>query len=400
MSVLPASCLRHDEEDCRDQVLTTPFKVDVAIVGAGIVGMAHAYLAARAGRSVAVFERNPAAQGASIRNFGMIRPIGQVGDDYKLALRSRNLWIEILQQAKLPYFDTGSLLAAYSEDEAAVGLEFSLKAPSLGYDCTWLSAQETLVRTHALRHEGLLGALRSPTEVNIDPRQVVREFPGFLAANFGVRFYFNTSVLHVEPGTLRAPNLLCHASSIIIAGGDDFQTLFPECFRDSGLTRCKLQMMRTVPQPDGWRLGPSLAFGLSFRHYPALAVCDTLTPLKHRIESEAPELDRFGIHVMVSQAASGELTIGDSHEYARAVNVFDNTAINRLIFDFARDQLCVPTLEIAEQWHGVYAKHPSQTWLCLAPADGIRIITFTSGIGITMCFGVAEQTLLEMGEIA
>jgi len=44
-------------------------RVDTAIVGAGIVGLAHAYLAAKSGRKVAVFERNPAATGASVRNF-------------------------------------------------------------------------------------------------------------------------------------------------------------------------------------------------------------------------------------------------------------------------------------------------------------------------------------------
>jgi 2-polyprenyl-6-methoxyphenol hydroxylase-like FAD-dependent oxidoreductase len=40
-------------------------EVDVAIVGTVIVGLAHGYVAARCGLSVAVFERNPAAIGAS-----------------------------------------------------------------------------------------------------------------------------------------------------------------------------------------------------------------------------------------------------------------------------------------------------------------------------------------------
>jgi FAD dependent oxidoreductase TIGR03364 len=233
--------------------------------------------------------------------------------------------------------------------------------------------------------------------LTVDPRQIVRELPQFLAARFGVHFYFNTAVHSVESHFLTTAEVRCHAPSMIVAAGDDFQTLFPECFRDSGLTRCKLQMMRTVPQPTNWRLGPSLAFGLTFKHYPTFQICTTLAALKSRIAAETPEYNEFGIHVMVSQSASGALTIGDSHEYALAVNIFDNPTVNRLIFDYARTYLRVPTLEIAETWHGVYAKHPEHPFLTLAPQDGVRVITVTSGIGMTMSFGLAEQTLSEMG---
>jgi FAD dependent oxidoreductase TIGR03364 len=385
----------------RDTGLADTLKVDVAIAGAGIVGLAHAYLAARVGKSVAVFERNPAAMGASIRNFGMIRPIGlPAGPLHEMAMRSRELWLEILTEAELPFFANGSLHAAYREDEAAVAQEFSEKAPSLGYECAWLNPDQTLMHSQALRPEGLLGALWSPSEINFDPRLVMRSLPRFLAERYGVQFHFNSAVQRAELNALHTSDLRCEAGAILIAGGDDFQILFPECFRDSGITRCKLQMMRTAPQTNAWKLGPTLAFGLTFRHYPASEICRSLQTLKERIERETPELNRFGVHVMVSQTFLGELTIGDSHEYGFAVNIFDNAEVNRLILDYAKTYLRVPTLEITEQWHGVYASHPDHLWLRFEPADGVRVVTFTSGIGMTMAFGLAEGTLLDMGVFA
>lgn len=368
--------------------------IDVAIVGAGIVGLAHAYLSAKSGRRVVVFERNPAAMGASMRNFGSIWLIGQpAGQSHQTALRSRQIWLEVLREAELPFVSTGSLLVAYREDEAAVAREFSEKAPSLGYDCTWLTPRETLRRSAALRADHLQGALWSPAELTVDPRQVTGGLPKFLAGRYGVQFRFNTAVWRVGSGYLDAGDEHWEANSIIIATGDDFQTLYPEYFRESGITRCKLQMMRTVPQPEGWSLGPSLAFGLTFRQYPAFQVCTTLQPLQDRIARETPEFDEWGIQVMVSQTANGALTIGDSHEYGLAPDIFDKTAINRLILTYAQQYLRVPSLEIAEHWHGVYAKHPEHPYLTFSPANGVLIVTVTSGMGMTLSFGIAEQNL-------
>jgi glycine/D-amino acid oxidase-like deaminating enzyme len=110
-----------------------------------------------------------------------------------------------------------------------------------------------------------------------------------------------------------------------------------------------------------------------------------------------PAYDRYGIHVLVSQTANGELTIGDSHEYGAAIDPFDRTEIDDLILRYAGEFLAAPTLEIAQRWHGVYAKHPDKPYVSLAPAPGVRVVTATGGSGMTLSFGLAEETMQEMG---
>src|SRR5450432_3059709 len=113
---------------------------EVAIVGGGILGLAHAYVCARRGKAVVLFERGPKASGASIRNFGMIWPIGQpAGEMHDMALRSQEVWRMALESALLPFLPTGSLHVAYHEDESAVLREFAEIGPGAGYPCEWLS---------------------------------------------------------------------------------------------------------------------------------------------------------------------------------------------------------------------------------------------------------------------
>ena len=371
---------------------------DIAIIGGGIVGLAHACLANKAGLRVGLFERSPRACGASVRNFGMIWPIGQPpGPLHQMALRSRELWLEFLDEAGLPWHATGSLHAAYRQDEADVGCEFVQKAASLGYECKWLDAKQALEKTAALRAEGLLGALWSPVEMTVDARLVVAGLTRYLARQPHVEVFRNAVVHEVTNGTIRAGSRTCRVGAVIVATGSDFETLFPEYFADSGVTRCKLQMMRTVAQPQGWRLGPALAFGLTFRHYPSFAICPSLAALKDRVAQETPELDRWGIHVLASETANGEVTLGDSHEYGLDVSFADRAEINRLILEYAREYLRLPRFEIAETWHGVYARHPDSSYLVHEPAARVRVVTVTSGIGMTMSFGLAESVLRGLG---
>src|SRR5215475_5958178 len=88
------------------------------VIGAGIVGLATARALARKGFSVQVFDRTHKAVGASIRNFGMVWPIGQPGGDlYKRAIRSRCIWQELAEESNFWYDPAGSLHLAYHRDE-------------------------------------------------------------------------------------------------------------------------------------------------------------------------------------------------------------------------------------------------------------------------------------------
>ena len=152
--------------------MTEVGKADIAIVGAGILGLAHAYFAARRGRTVVVFERTPRAQGASVRNFGMIWPIGQRASAvHQMAMRSRQIWQEVLDDAGLPYRPTGSLHVVYHQDEVDVAREFAECAPALGYTCTWCSALDVVTRSHAVNPEGFGGI--DPSEMTVDPGQIL-----------------------------------------------------------------------------------------------------------------------------------------------------------------------------------------------------------------------------------
>ena len=375
-------------------------KADVAIVGAGILGLAHAYIAAKSGKTVMVIEKNPRALGASVRNFGMVWPIGQpAGTMLELSLRSRELWLEVLDQANLPRRETGSLHLAYRSDEAAVAQEFAQLGPTLGYQCTWLNQYDVLNRSHAVQPEGLLGGLWSNTEFTVDPRQIIHSLPGFLADRYKVQFFYGTAVTAIEPPILYSGNGRWQAETVIVCTGDDFETLYPRQFAASGLTRCKLQMMRTAPQPGGWQLGPSLAAGLTLRFYPSFQVCATLPALARRIAEETPEYDRWGIHALVSQTADGALTLGDSHEYGLSVDIFNKEEVDEIILRYMRQFLRAPDLTVAERWYGVYARHPEKPLVVMHPDDGVRVVASPGGSGMTLSFGVAEQSIRALGFI-
>jgi FAD dependent oxidoreductase TIGR03364 len=373
--------------------------VDVAIVGGGIVGLAHAWEAARRGLRVVLFERDIKAQCASIRNFGMVWPIGQApGVTRDRALRSRQRWLELVERAGIWHDPCGSLHLAYRRDELAVLEEFAALGAQRGYECRMLTQPEVASRSPAANPSGLLGGLWSPTEICIDPREAIAQIPRWLHESFSVDLQFGVAVrsidaLHLETSDGRR----WRADRVVVCGGVDFQTLFPDVFVDSGIRRCKLQMMRTAPQANGWRIGPMLAGGLTLLHYANFALCLSLSAVRDRVATEMPEYVRYGIHVMASQNSHGEVVIGDSHEYDNEIEPFDKTAIDDMILAYLGQMARLPDMQIAARWTGIYAKHPRLPVFTAQPQHGVFIVTAPGGTGMTVSFGTAEDLWNEWG---
>ncbi len=333
-------------------------KQSAIVIGAGIVGLATAKALAEQGFSVKVFERTQKAVGASIRNFGMIWPIGQPsGKLYERAIRSRNIWQEISDSTGIWSDAVGSLHVAYHADEWQVLQELHDAFLKEGRSVELLNCKQVEERSNAVVQKNLLGGLYSTEELIVDPREAIAELPEYLKEKFSVEFYWNKCVSYITDQTVYIGNdEEYEADLIFVCSGADFETLYPEEFSKLPLTKCKLQMMRMIAQPNEWRIGPALCGGLSLIHYNSFKAAPSLSQLKKRYEDEMADYLEWGIHVMVSQNGKGELTIGDSHEYAMTHDPFDKEFINKMILDYLKEFAHFKNDTIIQTWNGIYPK--------------------------------------------
>ncbi len=363
----------------------------VNIIGAGILGLAFARAFAKKGYSVSVFERTPKASGSSIRNFGMIWPIGQHKDQtLQRALRTREIWKEVCDDAKIWYKESGSLQLLTNPIEISLGQEFydeeKYARPGLDF-LTWRQV-ESLVPF--INKQTVRGALFSPTEMIVEARSAIREIPEYLEKTMGVKFHFNTLIKSVEEGSVTTHLGKKHSADLtILASGYETQLLFPEIFNQAPVTISSLNMLRSYPISD---LIPSICGGLSFLHYPSYSVCKTLNEYETYCNSEFPNQIKHGIHLLISQSPLGELTIGDSHDYGNHHDPFQMSSVDQFILDYMNKLLNLEYLGIAQRWTGQYLKMTNGKSEWFEQIDSTTYIANgPGGAGMTLSWGMAEE---------
>jgi len=365
--------------------------VDVAVIGAGMLGLAHAFAAVKRGQRVAVFERTSTPIGASIRNFGQALVTGQPpGIMLALAQQSRELWLHLAQRANFSAREAGTLLFARTVAEQAVLEEFMIvRARQHGYEASLLHGAQldTLYGGRFRHHRAVLHGTR---DLQLYSREAIPALVCYLQSQ-GVQFHFNTLVKHAADGQLETSAGNFRAERTIVCSGHDYQTLFAEQLSTMNLKVCRLQMLRAAPQ-ERFTLTHAVLTGLSCTHYGAFSDLPSAALVEAEIAATMPALQRHGIHLLISPTPYQELIIGDSHYYGVDAPPFNNEEIDQLLIALAEHTLGLK-LNVLERWQGVYGSKGPGPFSATAIDDRTTVVLMHTGVGMSVGLGLGERVV-------
>jgi len=366
---------------------------DLAVVGAGVLGLAHALVGVRLGKRVIVVDRDAQANGASVRNFGFVTVTGQErGAVWKRARRSAQLWNEVAGPAGIAVLQRGLTMVARRPEAKAV-LEAFLET-EMAEGCAWRAAGDLGDR---LPGPGdVLGALTSAADLRVESRTAIPRLAAWLEAAHGVAFLRGAAVRSVETGRLETSAGVVRAESIVVCPGDDLVTLFPDTFARAGVTRCKLQMLRLAD--PGWRLPAPVMSDLGLVRYLGYADLPQAAALRARLEAEQAAHLEHGVHLIVTQSADGSLVVGDSHHYAATPDPFGRDDVDALILDEFEKVFGQAPPSVLERWTGTYASADGHS-LVETPMPAVRLVVVTGGTGASTAFGLAEEVLADLYDL-
>ncbi|WP_047338068.1 TIGR03364 family FAD-dependent oxidoreductase [Pseudomonas protegens] len=372
---------------------------DLLIVGAGILGLSHAYAAAKRGLRVHVFERSATPLGASVRNFGQALVTGQPpGTMLELARASREIWADWQQLAGLQLKRNGSFLFARNEAEEQLLEAFCAgRAREHGYRVELLqgAALNDLYGGQFRHHRAALHGL---DDQQLYSREAIPQLIDYLRRDLGVQFHFSTLVRDIQPGQLRSTAGNFHAPRIVLCSGHDYQTLLAEQIAALQPQICRLQMLRARPEAN-LNLQHALLTGLSCVHYGAFADLPEAAAVQAQILREAPPLHEHGIHLLISPTPYGELIIGDSHDYGSDPSPFNAEQVDNWLLELAEQTLGC-RVRVVERWQGVYGARGPAPFSFLEAAPGVHVALMHTGVGMSVGPAMAEGNIARLLEEA
>lgn len=351
-------------------------RFDLAVVGAGVIGLGHAAAAAERGLRVVVVDRAERIAGASVRNFGHIGTQMQSGMAREFAERTRELWLKHAERAGFWLRHSGTLVVARHEDELEVLAE---TVPG-----RLLSADAVATRAPV---RGAVGGALLPDDLQVDPREAAPALAAHLASR-GVELRWRTAALGVEPGMLHTSRGTIAAEAIVVAVNHDIDHLFPQIAEEHEVVRCSLDMLLA----DGIGLELPVLTGSSLLRYGAFAGAPAARDVRSRLEREQPELIALDVNQMYTERPDGSLVVGDTHDRGVTVAPFQSERAFALLEELAAALFTAGRPRVRQRWQGMYASAP-EPFLVASPASGVRVVSVTTGIGMTTGLGLAESVV-------
>lgn len=368
----------------------------IVIVGAGIIGLAHAVAALDAGYRVTVVEQDAAAVLASVRNFGHIGTSVQTGELGELAREANSLWRDLAQRTGLEVRRSGTLAVATTPSEEAVLHEvISARAPEGARMLTARQAAEQLGLDGETQSGGtrLHSALLMPGDLTANPRTAVARIAAWVHAHERGEMRFGTSVHGINTSVVETNRGPIEAEHIVVAAGHLVGRLFPGLAERGEVRECALQMARVrAPRSMGVGLGPAVLTGTSMLRYGLFAGAAT-EALRLELAANRPYLLEIDANVMFTQQADGTLLVGDSHMSFDAAPPFLAERCSQMLLDEVAALLGVRQLEVLERWQGLYATSQRQDILCEQPLPGVTALTVTTGTGMTVGLALGARTI-------
>ena len=371
-------------------------KYDVVIVGAGIVGLAHAWMCAKQGLRVAVLEKNNRSSGASGRNFGFITVTGQrSGDTWRRALRSKTLWAEVAPKAGIPICHHGLVVVAQRQE--ALDVLETFKQTEMGEACALLSPEALSGRFPEIREDHACGGLYSPHELRVESKDAIGQLTHWLSREMGVEFFFDHELLEINLPQLRTASNIFHTERLILCPGTELNGVAEPFLAEYRLTQTQLQMLRVQPRRP-LPLQAAVMSDLSLVRYAGYTGLNCHHSLLERLSREEQGCLDAGIHLIVVQSEDGSLVVGDSHHPAHTAEPFAQDSVDTLILEQLKRTLKLDEYQITHRWTGKYpVGHADQDALILSPETNIRVVSVISGTGASTAFGLAEEVMQQWG---
>jgi L-2-hydroxyglutarate oxidase LhgO len=171
-------------------------KVEVAVIGAGVIGLAAARLFAIQGKAVRVFEEadeigtQTSARGSHVIHAGIYYPPGSL--KARLCVQGRDLLYEYCKENNVEFKKLGKLIVATSDKETRVLTLLKDSAEKNGVmDLQWLTSKEVEQKEPAVK---CVGALLSPSTGIVDAQGLMRSLAED-AQSHGTTIALHTSVI-------------------------------------------------------------------------------------------------------------------------------------------------------------------------------------------------------------